>query len=225
MTKNAGRKNSNTINDTRSRKGKELIWQHGYTWEQATAAVGLKSVKYFRLDIVRPSYKTKRGFEELDAKAKANAKAQKTVNSLVGSTPTSDTSSEEAEVKEVILIETGYLMRTGPQGIMSESLPIFMPYFCMGELEKLARTQKMARDLLTFIHGYNKITTLNLRGKEEIFSEPEKLVKSRVPGVVATACFLWAEGYQVRLLTNSSEIEKLANNQEIGINVVNISRK
>lgn len=67
-------------------------------------------------------------------------------------------------------------------------------------------------------------TPINLRGRELIFEEPTEPVKNRTYGVVAVCCYLWNKGYKVRLLTNSCEIERLANKQGIKeLSVVKIS--
>ena len=83
----------------------------------------------------------------------------------------------------------------------------------------------MAEELLTFYYSTYRITPIHLDGKEKLFSQPVELVKPRTVGVVAAACHLWANNYRVVLKTNSKEVERLAKQQGVDIDVVLIQKK
>lgn len=99
-----------------------------------------------------------------------------------------------------------------------------MPFFCIGELEKLSNSYAVAEELLTMYWSTRQITSINMRGKEELYEEPIIPVKDRSKGVVSLCVELDSLGYRVRLLTNSREIEDLAKLQGCNINVVRIKK-
>lgn len=130
----------------------------------------------------------------------------------------------EADVTEVIVVETGYLLSVGVAGLLEQSLDIYMPLFCLRELEKMATNAskisnsntKTARELLTVIHSTHRINFVNLK-EEVLFEEPNfELRKLRSYGVVSLCCHLYSHGKTVRLLSNSQEIDKLAELQCAG---------
>ena len=122
------------------------------------------------------------------------------------------------EVHEVILTETGYLMKVGMDGILSESLDIIIPRFCVAELDKLSRSSTAASEILKLIWSTDRLTQLKLK-EEILFEEPQYDVKKRTIGIVATCCELFAEGMKVRLLTTSYEVAELARAQDFGPDV------
>lgn len=175
------------------------------TWETVAEVLGVtpKTIRGY----VSASYSKKSYYRELIAKEKANREA------LLAQAR--EVISDEDEVDEVIVTETGALIKKGSAGIMDESLPIFVPFFCIRELEKLSRNCLEAEKVLAY-YGSGRITTINLRYREELFSEPSFAVsKSRTIGIVALVCELWTQGYKVRLSTTSKEVAKLAKEQGI----------
>lgn len=203
-------------NATRAKKAIKMI-NAGASWEQVCEALHL--CKSYIQKIVKSTYKTEKGYNNLLAKAKANKKAIDEATRILGATTKSD--SEVDDVKEVVVLETGYLLNKGIEGLTGE---FFIPYFCIKELEKLTHSYGDAEKVLNMVYGMRTITPINLRGREELFEEPSEPVKIRSYGVVAVCCYLWSKGYHVRLLTNSREIEKLANEQGIeDIEVVKVS--
>ena len=193
-------------NETRVKKVKAMI-NAGATWEDCAEEMGL-SEKYLQ-SLVRASYKTESSYNKLLAKARANKKARAEEKKVIGNDPTDE------EVKEVILLETGYILERGIDQILDESLDLFIPFFNIKELDKLSDSYEVAEKFLTIVYSSGRITSLNLKGRETIFEEPSFSVKDRTFGVVASACYLWSMGYRVRLLTNSFEIEALANAQGV----------
>lgn len=189
-------------NQTRAIKIRKLIGA-GSTWEECSNAIGL-SVGYLQ-GITRSSYKNEKAYNNLLAKARANKKAREEEKKVIGA--------DTEEVKEVILLETGYILERGIDAILDESLDLFIPFFNIKELEKLSHSYEAAEKFLTVFYSSRRITSLNLKGREEVFEELPFPVKDRTFGVVAAACYLWAMGYRVRVLTNSIEIESMVKAQ------------
>lgn len=188
----------------------------GATWTEVAEAFK-HSERYVQV-LAKSKYKTDTGYNKLLAKAKANKKAKAKANELI-----QPEKNVVEEVSEVIVTETGYLLCTGMSGLTSESLDIYIPYFCVRELEKLSRASSVAEDILTMYYASRRMTSVNLRGKEVLFEEPKIPVKDRSKGVVALCCYLWGMGYRVRLLTSSREILELAEMQGIDISIVKVS--
>lgn len=190
----------------------------GASWEQVCK--NLYFCKSYIQKIIKGTYKTEKDYNNLLAKAKANKKAIDEASRVIIDT---ESDSEEDEVKEVIVVETGYLMKKGVEGITGENLDIFIPHFCIRELEKLAKSHKIAKKVLLMFCETITITPINLMRREEILEKPAGPAKIRTYGVVAVCCYLWRKGYRVRLLTNSREIERMANEQCIeGLCVVKV---
>lgn len=214
MNINSGN-NTNLSDSTLVKRAKTMIYA-GATWESLTIAFG-KSESTLRRKI-KASYKTEGGHKRLLEKARENSRLAKEAREKMG-VPT-----DEEDIKEIIVTETGYLLDHGVQGIMNESLDIFIPHFCVYELEKLARSYASASEVLTLHYSTKRLTTINLRGKELLFEDPASIVKKRTIGVVSVCCELFCQGFKVRLLTNSREIANLAEEQGMGIQVVLVQR-
>lgn len=227
-------------NETRAKKMIYMIYNENATWEDVAEALKL-CVSYCR-KIVREHYKSETAYNKLLAKARENARHKKEADELISVV---EVGADEAEVKlddefdvlsevkhqhlveerkNVVLMETGYMLDVGLSGIMNESLDVFMPAFNIKELEKLTRSIQVAEEILTLYYSTYRITPVHLEGKEELFNQPVELVKPRTIGVVAVACHLWANNYKVILKTNSKEVERLAKQQGIDIDVVRIQK-
>ena len=205
-------------NETRAQKAIRMINALNATWEEVAEAVSLAPKTIQR--IVKEHYKTPKGYNNLLAKARANKKAKEQAEEIIRDSSVEE--GTEKKVKEVIVTETGYLLDVGVNGILKESLDMYIPYFCIGELEKLSKSYKNAEEILTLFWSTRKITSINIRGKEVLYEDPIIPVKDRTEGVVAVCVELDRMGYKVRLLTNSREIEDLAKLQNCGIDVVRI---
>lgn len=190
---------------------KHSIRYDGSTWEDMAAYYNC-SVSLIR-QRVRDSYKEKhhaKEYTELSNKSRENEKLKKEAASVI--------LPPEEDVNEVIVTETGYLMKVGMAGILSESLDIIIPRFCVSELEKLSRGSTAAKEVLSLIWSTNRITQLKLKD-EILFEEPQFDVKTRTIGIVATCCELFAANMKVRLLTTSYEVAELAKAQDFGPDV------
>lgn len=216
MNFNTGNTNTNLSDSTLVKRAKAMIYA-GATWETLTRAFG-KSESTLRRKI-KASYKTEGGHKRLLEKARENSRLAKEAREKMG------IPADEEDIKEIIVTETGYLLDHGVQGVMNESLDIFIPHFCVYELEKLSRSYTSASEVLTLIYSTNRITTINQRGKEVLFEDPSFPVKNRRSiGVVSLCCELFCQDFKVRLLTNSSEVAKLAKEQGMDIQVVLVQR-
>lgn len=190
---------------------KTFIRYHGATWEDMAKYYDC-SVSLIR-ERVRNSYVKKHRapeYQELSAKSIENEKMKKEAAPVI--------LPPEEEIHEVIVTETGYLMKMGMSNILSESLDIIIPRFCVSELEKLSRGSTVASEVLNLIWSTNRITQLRLK-EEILFEEPQYNVKKRTIGIVATCCELFAANMKVRLLTTSYEVAELAKAQDFGPDV------
>lgn len=225
-------------NETRATRAIKMSYNAMATWEDVAEVLKI-SVSHCR-KIVREHYKSKTAYNKLLAKARENARLKKEADKLISVEVDADeVKTDEAEVdtevkaddeskteerKQVVLVETGYMLDVGLPGILNESLDVFMPSFNLKELEKLTRSVQVAEEILTLYYSTYRITPVQLK-EEELFSKPVELVKPRTVGVVAAACHLWANNYRVVLKTNSKEVERLAKQQGIDIDVVLIHKK
>ena len=225
-------------NETRATRAIKMIYNAMATWEDVAEVLKI-SVSHCR-KIVREHYKSKTAYNKLLAKARENARLKKEADKLISVEVDADeVKTDEAEVdtevkaddeskteerKQVVLVETGYMLDVGLPEILNESLDVFMPSFNLKELEKLTRSVQVAEEILTLYYSTYRITPVQLK-EEELFSKPVELVKPRTVGVVAAACHLWANNYRVVLKTNSKEVERLAKQQGIDIDVVLINKK
>lgn len=172
--------------------------------------------------LLKAHYPVRRGaYSKLLATSRENKKnridAQKALNEPMSEEATS------SNHEEVIVMETGYMLMTGINGILNESLDIYVPFFCIKELDKLSHSYQAAKEVMTMHWSTRRVTSINLRGKEELYVEPTYPVKNRSRGVVATCVELDSKGFKVRLLTNSWEIEQLAKLQDCNIDVIRIA--
>ena len=213
-------------NETRATRAIKMIYNAMATWEDVAEVLKI-SVSHCR-KIVREHYKSKTAYNKLLAKARENARLKKEADKLISVEVDADeVKTDEAEVdtevkaddeskteerKQVVLVETGYMLDVGLPGILNESLDVFMPSFNLKELEKLTRSVQVAEEILTLYYSTYRIT-------------PVQLVKPRTIGIVAVACHLWNNNYKVILKTNSKEVESLAKKQGIDIDVVLIQKK
>lgn len=225
-------------NETRARKAINMIYNAMATWEDVAEVLQL-SVSYCR-KIVREHYKSETAYNKLLAKARENERLKKEADKMISVEVDADeVKADEAKAntevkaddesdaegrKTVVLVETGYMLDVGLPGILNESLDVFMPSFNLKELEKLTRSSQIAAEILKCYYGTYRITAVNLDGKEALFSQPAELVKPRTIGVVAAACHLWANDYRVILKTNSKEVERLAKQQGIDIDIVRVQK-
>ncbi len=211
MNNSKTKKNTNLSDSTLVKRAKTMIY-NGATWEQLTEHFG-KAESTLRKKI-KASYKDENKHKRLLEKARENTRLAREAQAAL------DIPSEKEDIKEVIVTETGYLLDNGIQGIMNESLEIFMPHFCLRELDKLTRAYAAAEDVLTMFYSTNRITTINLNGKEILFENPAYVAKKRTTGIVSLCCELFAQGFKVRLLTNSREVADVAELQGCDIQVV-----
>lgn len=201
-------------NETKAKKIIKMINAFDMTWEEISESLKL-TIRYCQ-SLARKQYKTTTGYNKLLAKARANKKAKASRKIRT------DTEAEK-EKKEVVVTETGYLLCTGASGILSEELDVYIPLFCVKELMKLSESESGAKKILNMYHVEKRMTSINLKGREKLLKEPSKPVKDRTKGVVALCCYLSSKNYRVRLLTNSKDIEQLAEMQGIDISVVKVS--
>ena len=220
--------------ETMAKRAISMIYNEMATWEDVAEALKL-SVSYCR-KIVKEHYKSETAYNKLLAKARENARLKKEADKLISVEVDADEAEVDTEVKaddesmteerkQVVLVETGYMLDVGLPGILNESLDVFMPSFNLKELDKLTRSVQVAEEILTFYYSTYRITPIHLDGKEKLFSQPVELVKPRTIGIVAVACHLWNNNYKVILKTNSKEVESLAKKQGIDIDGVLIQKK
>ena len=190
---------------------------HGATWDEVSEALEL-SIGYIQAK-VKEHYKNPNNYNKLLAKARENKKRKEEEAKILEAESKVDDKKETKNV--VVVIETGYLMNKGVKALKSKQ-DIFIPYFNVKELEKLTNASAVASEVLKEIYGKRAVTCIKLNQDETVFEKPVREMKNRSYGVVAVACYLWASGYHVKLLTNSREIEELAQLQDIGIEVERI---
>lgn len=182
-------------------KCRRLISQEGATWEDLSAVFDY-SVKYLQ-KCVKESYSREGDYKNLLKKARLNKAAKQKAEAVL-----------PQEINEVILVDTGFLMRVGVKWIMQQSLDIYIPSLCIRELEGLSRSYKEAEDLLTYYWASGRIAPIDLYGEEDLWEEPVVPVrKPRTRGIVAVAVKLDSLGKKVRLYTNSKQVEWLALHQ------------
>lgn len=189
-------------NSSRCNKAISLI-NKGKTWEEVSKILDL-SVPYIQ-KLVKLHYKRDKAYNNLLAKARENKKAK--IQDFIVS----------EDINEVIVTETGYVMKVG---VPNEALDMYIPAFCIGELEKLANRSQEAVDFLTVCWETSKVRCINIRGREMLYKQPSFPVKNRSKGIVAVAIELIKMGFKVRLLTTSYEVAQLAELQDCGITVV-----
>lgn len=213
--------------ETKIKKAISLI-NAGKTWEECSEILG-NSVAYLQ-KIVRESYKTPTRYNNLLRKARENKKANeqmsepmvKDVEVKVEAAESIEVFDEFEEDEEVILVETGYLLEAGISVFTQNVLPIFIPSFCINELDKMAKDNEKAKEIIMAIMSTNAVQQTNLRGYEYVYiRRPSFEYKSRSKGIAAAAKYL-AECYShVRVLTNSYEVVRILEEQDCeNINVI-----
>ena len=206
--------------ETKIKKAISLI-NSGKTWEEVSDLLG-NSVAYLQ-KIVRESYKTPTRYNNLLKKARENKKTAEMQSVTEEIEPVNvDVVNEVEEEEEVILVETGYLLENGISVITGNVLPIYIPSFCLRELDKMARDDIKAEEILLVINSIH-ISTTNLKGIEREYIKvlPTTPVKDRIKGITAAAVYLSTQYPHVRVLTNSYEVEKMIRMQNCeGINII-----
>lgn len=203
----------------------------GKTWEEC-AEILENSVAHLQ-KIVRESYKTPTRYNNLLRKARENKRAkeleqQKTtaedveIVEKVEAAESIEVFDEFEEDEEVILVETGYLLEAGISVFTQNVLPIFIPSFCINELDKMAKDNEKAKEIIMAIMSTNAVQQTNLRGYEYVYiKRPSFKYKTRSKGIAAAAKYL-SECYpHVRVLTISYEVQRILEEQKCeNINVI-----
>ena len=201
-------------NATRATKVIRMIQRNGLTWKEVSTEMKL-SVSYLQ-QILRSYYKSEKAYNNLLAKGRANKKAKKVVESA-------SPKPKKVKPKEIIVVETGYLLNVGPERVLDANLDAYIPYFCIKELQHLLDSPKAtetANKVLSLYYRTHFVRPINSWQNDVLFEEPPYCVKPRSYGVVTLCCHLWSMGYAINLLTNSREIEELVNLQGIDVTVV-----
>lgn len=184
-------------------KAIRMINREGATWEDLSEMFSLS--KGYIQKCVHKSYSREGDYQNLLNKARQNKDAKQQAESQ----------KKEQEIEEVILVDTGFVKRAGVKWLMQQSLPLYIPAFCIRELERMSRKDPVAKQVLTFYWSTRRMSSIELNGKEILLKELSKpLKKPRSRGVVAVAVKLYSLGNKVRLYTNSFEVEQLALEQE-----------
>lgn len=182
-------------------KAKRLI-NNGKSWAEVSELLDL-SIGYIQ-HLVKNSYTRQSAYKKLLAKAQANkVKAE-----------ASNQDAPVEEIEEVILVESGFLMHHGVSWMMEQSLPVYIPEFCMRELESLAISHETAREVITALWSTSMVTPIIARQDDDLWEEPAEVPdKTRTIIIVAAAVKLDAMGKRVRLYTTSRQVEALAKHQ------------
>ena len=122
-----------------------------------------------------------------------------------------------------LLVDHGYLMSFDNKGVFEEILKrnenVYIPYFCLEELEALSKHFELASEFLgVYYRNIERITVVD--NKEWLIKTPCYQATKRVVGVVAAAIDMWITGLDVKILTDSYEIAKLAKMQNCDFDVV-----
>lgn len=178
----------------------------GKTWEECSELFG--HTVYYIQKIVREHYKMHTRYNNLLCKARENKKLKKE------SVPVID--ADEAIGKEVILVETGYLLKSDTSVLTQEDIPIYIPLFCVNELSKMAKDNKKAKEIINIITTSNLIQQINLKGIENFYIPRTSFEhKPRSRGIAAVAKYLSECYWDVHVYTNSYEIVKILKEQEV----------
>lgn len=198
---------------------KEYIRRQHATWEMIE-----DRFQYSRVTIQRKlkeSYKLESAYKKLLDEVRENTRLKKEADALV-STPSPVVSTPT----DIIVVETGYLMKVGLDDLLNTNQDIVIPEFCVGELKKLSQSSTSATKALALVRqksdAKGPITLLKLE-ENVLVEEPLFPVKRRSIGVVAVCCDVYAvtpSDRKICLLTTSYEVEQLANAQGFGPNVI-----
>lgn len=118
----------------------------------------------------------------------------------------------------VIVTETGALMKHLKE-IKDEGAEVFIPKFCINELIKLGVNNTDAILALQEIRSHEEIFHTIYLPNEVLMVDPPVETKPRIIGVVATVCEMWVNGFNVKLITTSRNINQVTFMQELGPNV------
>jgi len=131
----------------------------------------------------------------------------------------------DTPAKDVIITETGYLMKVGLDAILAQGMDIIIPKFCESELENLSPRFSSAGKVLSQLRANcadnGPITLLKLE-ENILFEEVSTPMKRRSEGIVAVCCDVYAESpgnRKIHLLTSSYEVSELAKVQGFGSNL------
>ncbi len=174
------------------------IIRSGATWQEVSELLDYSIVYLQRL--CKTHFKRPENYRKLLELAQSNKKAKKEAKNVVDD--------------EVIVIETGAIISKGWQWIVSQDIKIFMPLFCISEIEKISERNPRAEEVLLGLYRTNIVNLIRMTRKQEtLLSEPKWCPKDRSIGVVSLCCRLWTEGKHLRLVTTSNEIQSLALSQ------------
>ena len=200
-TRTRTRTNNGILSSTRRRQVAHAIRYEHATWKFLEERFGV--TRGMLQKELRQGYPVKK---ELYRELLRMARSNESYGQEDPSTPAS---------KEVTVLETGYLMEVGPQGLQklcSTEVPLVLPRFCVNELNKLATRFTVAQEVVDLLERVipSRITLVEIRPKDEIlYEEPLEEMRARTLGVVAVAVDLDYHGNKVNILTNSGEILKL----------------
>ena len=119
----------------------------------------------------------------------------------------------------VIVTETGALMKHLAE-IKAFGTEVFVPEFCFTkELAKIRRHNILADEAWEEIHSNSDMFHHISPITEEVFAEVPACMKTRVIGIIALMCEMWASGFKVKLFTTSQDVKQAALMQELGSDV------
>lgn len=188
---------------------KTYIRNNMATWEMVEAHFGYDRTTIQRK--LKASYQIEACYKKLLKRVQENTRLRKQADEILASQP-----------KDVIIAETGYLMKVGLDEILKKGMDIIIPKFCESELEKLSPNFSSAEKILAQIRevraSNGPISFVNLEANI-LFEEPPFYMKRRSKGIVAVCCDVYASNpgdRTIHLLTTSYEVAELAKAQGFG---------
>lgn len=179
------------------------------TWEMLEARFGYDRTTIQRK--LKATYEREGCYKNLLKRVQENTRLRKQADAILASQP-----------KDVIIVETGYLMTIGLDEILKKGMDIIIPKFCESELEKLSEHFSSAEMTLARIHevraSNGPISFVKLK-ENVLFEEPLYEMKRRSVGIVAVCCDVYASNpgdRTIHLLTTSYEVAELAKAQGFG---------
>ena len=134
------------------------IIRSGATWQEVSELLDYSIVYLQRL--CKTYFKRPENYRKLLELAQSNKKAKKEAKNVVDD--------------EVIVIETGAIISKGWQWIVSQDIKIFMPLFCISEIEKISERNPRAEEVLLGLYRTNIVNLIRMTRKQEtLFSEPQ----------------------------------------------------
>ena len=186
---------------------------HRATWEMAKVHFGY-SVSSLQGYVREYGYTRRGDYDNLLADVQKYTQLRKKLDGIV-----------DAPAKDVIVTETGYLMKVGLEEVLDTGMDIIIPKFCESELENLSSHFTSAETVLAKLREScaegGPITMVKL-STNTLFEAPASLVKRRTEGIVAVCCDVYAESpgdRKIHLLTSSYEVSELAKAQGFGSNL------